>query len=335
MKVKAMGAVCVMLLVTASAMGELQIQEGKYQITEYATYSQTGLSLPKYMAFDDEGNLYITHTYSSSVWKVTPSGTPSEFLPGVPAAGIAWGGGTAYGDYLYMTEMTDAWNGKLLKVTKSGGVTTINSFADPYHTPGGLTLDRVGNYGGMLYMTTNSQDRAAKFDTEGTLSQFSLFPGWYDGGGPGNVVFAPVGDYGGLMYMPVGYDGSNASRGGIFTLDTQGQAQLFSDDVPYAMRLALDPTGAFGGDLFATGGPIADSNLRLYQVDPNGSAAVFATSDDEEIWSIVFGPDGDLYVAEASRTGSTTTIYHVTPEPATLSLLALGSLALMRRRRGR
>jgi len=335
MKAKAIVVVCVMMLATPSAMADLQIQDRKYQVTEYATYSQTGLALPKHMAFDDEGNLYISHTYSSNVWKVAPDGAASEFLTGLPAAGIAWGGGTAYGDYLYMAERTDDWNGKLLKVTKAGGVTTINSFGTPYHGPGGLSIDRVGNYGGMLYMTTSSQDRTARFETNGTISQFSSFPGWYDGGGPGNVVFAPAGDYGGLMYMPVGFGGGNASLGGIFTLDTQGQAQRFSDEVPFAMRLALDPTGAFGGDLFVTGGPTQESTLRLYQVDPNGSATVFATSDDEELWSIVFGPDGDLYVAEASRTGSATTIYHVTPEPATLSLLAVGSLALMRRRRGR
>ena len=319
----------------AVAWADLQIQDARYQITEYATYSQTGLALPKHMAFDDEGNLYIAHTYSSNVWKVAPDGAASEFLPGVPASGIAWGGGTAYGDYLYMAERTDDWNSKLLKVTKEGGVTAINSFGSPYHGPSGLSIDRVGNYGGMLYMTTGSQDRTARFDANGTLYEFSLFPGWYDGGGPGNVVFAPAGDYDGLMYMPVGFEGVNASLGGIFTLDTQGQARLFSDEVPFAMRLALDPTGAFGGDLFATGGPEQNSALRLYQVDPNGSAAVFATSDDEELWSIVFGPDGDLYVAEASGTGSVTTIYHVTPEPATLSLLALGGLALLRRRRGR
>jgi len=317
----------------AAASAELQIQDGKYQITKYATYSKTGLGLPKFMAFDNEDNLYITHTYSSNVWKVTPDGAAGEFLTGVPAAGIVWGGGTAYGDYLYMAQRTDDWNGKLLKVTKAGSVTTINSFGNPYHGPSGLTLDHVGNYGGMLYMTTASQDRTARFDTNGILSEFSLFPGWYDGGGPGNVVFAPAGDYDGLMYMPVGYGGSNASLGGIFTLDAQGQAQLFSDEVPFAMRLALDPTGAFGGDLFATGGPELNSALRLYQVDPNGSATEFATSDNEEIWSIVFGPEGDLYVAESLRTGSTTTIYHVTPEPATMSLLALGGLALLRRRR--
>ena len=86
--------------------------------------------------------------------------------------------------------------------------------------------------------------------------------------------------------------------------------------------LAFDRWGYFGGYLYA---PL-DKNI--YRILPDGSwGEPFATYTDN-VHDLAFAKDGlALYVTVGDN------IIVITPEPATLGLLVIGGLALLKRRR--
>lgn len=298
------------LCVLCGSSSALDVSDANYVVEPYATYSQPGLEIPKHMAFDSTGNLYVTHTYSSNMWRIRPSGKASEFLTGFQSAGVEWGGGTLLGDYLYVIECS-THDGALHRVDSNGQKTTVASWHGPRHGAGALRLDRVGNYGGHLFVATTSQDRICRLPLSGQISDFSLFPGWYDGGGPGDVAFDRGGGlYEGLMYVSVAYAGENRHRGGVFTLDAGGNARRFAKKIVAAGRMRFDPTGDFYGELFVTGTTDYDQEARLYRLAPDGTVKEFARANGL-LGSIVFGKDGALYVAEYDKGDQTTIISRV------------------------
>jgi glucose/arabinose dehydrogenase len=97
----------------------------------------------------------------------------------------------------------------------------------------------------------------------------------------------------------------------------------------YLVGLTIDSTGLFGGDMF-----VSNLDNNIYRVTSSGSVSVFASgfnfgAGNTSTGHIAFGPDGTMFVTE----GATGTVWHITPEPATLALLTAGGLALLRRRR--
>jgi len=291
----------------------LNISDANYVVEPYATYSQPELEIPKHMAFDGSGDLYVTHTYSSNMWQIRPNGKAREFLTGFQPAGVEWGGGTLLGDCLYVIECS-THDGALHRVDSNGQKTTVASWHGPRHGAGALRLDRVGNYGGHLFVATTSQDRICRLPLNGQISDFSSFPGWYDGGGPGDVAFDRGGLYEGLMYVSVLYAGENRHRGGVFTLDAGGNARRFAKEIVAAQRMRFDPSGDFYSHLFVTGATNYDQEARLYRLAPDGTIKEFARASGL-LGSIVFGPDGALYVAEYAKGDQTTVISRVVRKP--------------------
>jgi len=292
----------------------LDVSDANYVAEPYATYSQPGLEVARHMAFDGSGNLYVTHTYSSNMWRIRPNGEPSEFLTGFQPTGVEWGGGTLLGDYLYVLNGSPC-DGALYRVDSNGQKTTVASWQSPRHGATVLRLDRVGNYGGHLFVATGSQDRICKLSLNGQISDFSPFPGWYDGGGPGDVAFDRGRLYEGLMYVSVVYAGENRHRGGVFTLDAGGNAKRFAKEIVAAQQLRFDPTGDFYGELFVTGTTDYDQEARLYRLGPDGTVKEFARANGL-LGSIVFGPDGALYVDVYDKGDQTTFISRVVRKPA-------------------
>jgi hypothetical protein len=177
----------VMFCVFESASG-MQLVAPGYTAESYASYTQTGIGPVSYMAFDDAGNLYATHRNAGAIWRVTPAGTAAQFASGFGTLGIGWGGGTSYGDYLYVAD-GGVPNGQIRKINKSGVVSGFASFSPPLHGLGFAEIDRTGNYGGKLYTATASQDHTYSLSTSGVITLFSDFPGWRDGGGPTDLAF--------------------------------------------------------------------------------------------------------------------------------------------------
>ena len=91
------------------------------------------------------------------------------------------------------------------------------------------------------------------------------------------------------------------------------------------------PESVFGGDMFYINNDWAyGTGGRIYRVTPDGTRTIFAQGFNvDDMSDLALGPDGGMYVADRN----TGVIYEIIPEPATLSLLALGGLAMLKRRR--
>jgi hypothetical protein len=149
---------------------------------------------------------------------------------------------------------------------------------------------------GNLYVANEGNNTIERFTPDGTGAVFA-------NSGLNEPMFLA---FDGAENLYVG----NAGASGISEVAPDGQVLAFSTGAFY---VAPD----LAGNIYtATGSyaPQSDSILRLSQ---DGTYSTFATVPDQEIGGVYYGI-GDFVV---------------TPEPATLSLLALGGLAVLRRRK--
>ena len=162
----------IMLLALCGIASGINVLAPDYTVTKYASFPATRITYS--MTFDDSGNLYLDQPYDSKIWKVAPNGTSSVFA-NVASSGFEWTGGTAYGDYLYTAA------GYYVKKYAIDG--SSSTFAENLPATSEVAVDRSGNYGGYLYVSTGGQDHLYRVDTNGNVSMFSSWPGWTDGGG--------------------------------------------------------------------------------------------------------------------------------------------------------
>ena len=301
--------------VSASAV---EILSPGYTVETYATYADSVKGIPRHIAFDGSGNLYIAQQNSGSIWRVTSGRVAGQFATGFTApSSLTWGGGSSYGNYLYVGDGAVA----IRRVALDG---TTSPFAN-HNSVSSLAIDKKGNYGGYLYAGTGGADDFHKVDTAGNIMSFSSWPGLTDGGEPDGIAFDPGTSYGGLMYVGSAYGQNNANKSGLFTMNTSGTPTRFSNNLVYAYDLAFDTTGNFGGKLFAMGATSYGLAGGLYRVDVDGTATQFASSSTLNGLGFAFGPDGAMYLSEYSSSNGMVTISRITPEPCTLLLLGLGA----------
>jgi sugar lactone lactonase YvrE len=131
------------------------------------------------LAFDDEGNLYVTDSALGRIWKIDPTGDVAVFtddpalqgnsaeplFPGIPfgANGIAF---DAQKRDLYVSNVD---YGEILRIHVCGGrALGLEVFAADPALAGsdGIAFDRVGN----LYVAVNRQDQLAVVDRRGAVS---------------------------------------------------------------------------------------------------------------------------------------------------------------------
>ncbi|MCK5001123.1 MAG: hypothetical protein KAS23_16380, partial [Anaerohalosphaera sp.] len=234
---------------------------------------------------------------------------------------IVWGGGTAYGNYLYVG---DAKAGDVLKFDLAGNST---SFARPRREPYALGISNSGN----LYCGTRVDDHVDYISPGGVVNNFSNFP-YNMPGGPTSIEFDSSGNYGSGLFLS--NDGAD-NDSGIFEINANGIASPFAPDIVTSFRLGFDDAGLFGYSLFTTGMTEFGQLWSMYSIDADGVATQFAHNNSTHLTIFSFGPDGAMYVAE--HDGMDTTIISriaLIPEPVTFALLSIGGvLVRMRTRR--
>ena len=310
------------LLASCGVSSGLNVLSSDYIVIPYARYSAARHTYS--MVFDDSGNMYLDQPYDSKIWKVASDGTLGVFA-NVASSGFDWTGGTVFGNYLYV-----AAGNNVKKYAPDGSSST---FATGLPATSEAAVDRTGNYGGDLYISTGGQDHIYRVDTLGNVSLFSNWPGWTDGGGPIGMEFDTIGNYGGQMYVATVFGQSNSDKSGLFVLDTAGNASRFSNDLVLGLEIAFDTIGLFDGNMYVVASDAYGAEYSIWKVFPDGTAESFATTTSSTIGSLVFGPDGAMYVAEYDASAQEVTVTKIIPEPATLTLLALGGFGLLRKRR--
>ncbi len=318
----------------------LTVLDPAYQAQTYVTYNYINIWPANDMTFDPQGNLYITHhqEYSSGqtdgwIYRIKPDKSVEPWITGISRPeDIVWAGGTSFRDDLYITEGFDNAYNNDGGVTRIGLDGSINHFVTSgFDQPITLGVDRVGNYGGNMYVGSGDSDRINKVLPNGQVQGFFSFGN--HSGSPVDIEFAPNGSYGGLMYVATQYS-NLPNLSGVFTFDPSGNPTKFAPDIEKAFDLAFDETeaGTFSNYLYVVAKQGDDYGSSIYRVYPDGQAELFIS----DLWwqaRMAFGPDGALYVCESDWGDGSVIITRVIPEPAMMGLLGLGLLTLRRRRK--
>lgn len=187
--------------------------------TLVATPYATGLGIPFYGFFNEDGDFFVPDRLLGAIFRIDPQGvvhivsagghlsTPVAIVPD-PSGGIM---------------ATDLLSGTVVHVALDGTQTLIHDNATSGGLvigPGGLDFDPDGN----LYVANNIGDTIVKITPQGAVSLFSNSPLVQS---PGGIAI----DGAGNMFVAM-YTGNNIVR---FRLDT-GEAEVFSEDINQMIR---------------------------------------------------------------------------------------------------
>ncbi len=311
----------------------ITLNDANYKVETYAQFQTTDIGRGpglETIRFDNAGNIYLLQRWGSTIYKIDQNKNSSLLATFTgDAKAMEYGGGGAYGDNLYMTLRGETvWDDTIVRVDMSGNVTTFGDMSPPAHGVTPLALDTTGNYGNMLYTSTSGQDKTYSISPTGNKSLFGNFPGWTDGGGPHGIDFDDYGNFGGKMFMTTSY-GTTPALSGLFSIDPQGNATKFASEFVNGFNVEFDTVGAmFDGDLFIHGRKNTADPLALWRIDPQGNSTLFSN----DAVALTFGPDGAMYTAELIGSDYVINRVSLVPEPATMTLLTIGGIAVVRRR---
>ena len=315
------------------------------------TGSAARFNLPRGLAIDGSGNLYVGATSHAAIRKITPAGEVSTLAGGT--AGSADGTGSAArfispsglavdgGGNVYVA---DAGNHAIRKITSAGVVTTLAGVLGPggfgsvdgtgagakFNSPRGVAVDGGGN----VYVADRDSYSIRKVTPAGvvtTLAGLAVpISGNTDGTGSAarfNQVYGVAADGGGNVYV---VDGSNNSvrkiTAGAVVTTLAGGGGLGSTD-------GTGSTVRFSGPL----GIAIDSRGNLYVADTNNHSirmSVFAPDFATHPASQVVAP-GDNATLTATSSSNVPTTHQwqkdgVAIPGATSATLALSSANLPR-----
>ncbi|MCK4628772.1 MAG: PEP-CTERM sorting domain-containing protein [Sedimentisphaerales bacterium] len=309
------------------SVSAVQVFDPDYIVKTYVSYSQPA-ELSRGMTFDSDGNLYVTYSSSGTIDVITPDKNITQLASGMTdPRSVVWAGGSDYDNYLYVADHAGSGVGRIAKVSLAGVVTTFASL----NSPQGLGLDRVGTYGGYLYTGPRVSDHIDRILPNGELQLFSDFP-YGMPGGPCDFTFDPGIDYGGFMY--VGTDSINdVAWRGVHSIDINGNPTRFAPDIVEASQIMFDYGDMFDNKLFIGGRRDSSNPWEIWRAEPDGTTTLFATGTVSSTHTFTFGSDGAMYVHEAANDVVTISRVSLIPEPATILLLSLGGMALMKKRR--
>jgi hypothetical protein len=272
---------------------------------------------PEELAFDSMGNLYVGHSRNASgmtIYQIPDGGGeaidwPSSGKPFVDPDGLDVDGM----DRIWGT--TGAWSnvqdGEVIYVSSNG---TIEAIGKNYlRNPTSLELDRNGRFGPVGSVVVANQSQAV-----GGIEIISVTPDPLDI----SSIFS-TNDYNVIKCLS--FDSDN-------TLWFVGGEKLFSwteqDNQPEEFELSgiTDGISAVGVDPYFGGLVIGLIDERaVARVLLDGNVDIIATGLDPKAFA--FDSQGRIYVSD-----QVSDVVWVIPEPSTLLLLAMGALALLRRK---
>lgn len=236
--------------------------------------------------------------------------------------------------------VANAWEGNVLKYDVDTG-DFLGIFASGFNLPTGLTYA-----GGDFYVSCRNDKVVYRLDAD-TGQETGQTPVLSDSvlGWPWDAEISP----GGKLLMSNREGGNNILAFNGQTLAYEG---VFSNGpaLKHAGGMEIGPDG----NVYIVGG---DSSVHRYDGLTGADLGALNVPGVDESSGLAFTPDGDLYVVDHQDPG----IYHldgqtwdllgvidsqgdytsgswciiVTPEPATINLLAMGAMAVLRRRRQR
>ncbi|HAB58649.1 MAG TPA: hypothetical protein DCE75_11425 [Acidimicrobiaceae bacterium] len=248
------------------------------------TGTDARFSYPVGVAFDGDGNLYVTERFNDTIRKVTPAGVVTTFAGSAGNSGTDDGTGTdarfngptgvaVDGDgNLYVTDLN---NHTIRKVTPAGVVTTFAGSAGLYGSDDGTGTDArftnpqgvVFDGDGILYVFDNGNHTIRKVTPAGVVTTFA--------GSGSNGSEDGTGTAASFNYL----------RGGAF----DGDGNLFVADAGNRTIRKVTPAGVvttFAGSAGSAG-----------SINGIGPAARFSYPV-----GVAFDGDGNLYVADDGGT---------------------------------
>ena len=105
------------------------------------------------MAFDDNGNLYVTHADSGTIWKITPSGAPVNLQAAFSLLTLLHGEAARPTATISMSAKDQCTKLIWLVIKRLSQIKAVTR---------SMTIDRTGNYGGYLYLATGCSDDIIK-----------------------------------------------------------------------------------------------------------------------------------------------------------------------------
>jgi sugar lactone lactonase YvrE len=247
--------------------------------------TNAGLTSPRGMVFDSQGNLDIAEAYCTCIRRVTPAGIISTVYTLPQRQGFfQYFEGLAIDsqDNLYATEYRGS---QVMKIAKDGTATLIAgtgvagfsgdggpATAAQLNGPSGVTLDSAGN----IYITDTLNNRVRRIAPNGTISTFA-----------GTGVGGFSGDGGPALFAQL----SNPAE-----VLVDGAGNVYISDFSNRRVRVISPAGIIS-TIVGSGLPDLPP-FTSPQVGDGGPAlnAAFATPS-----SVVFGPSGDLFVADSQN----------------------------------
>jgi sugar lactone lactonase YvrE len=257
--------------------------------------------VPRGIAFDPAGNLYVTDAQAHVVRKITPAGAVTTFAGQASAPGYADGTGavakfnTPFGvatDSAGNVYVADLLNSVIRKITPAGVVTTFAGLAGSggevdgvgaaarFAAPAGIAVDGGGN----VYVSDLAGQTIRKILPNGTVSTLAGLAntvGIVDGTGTAARFTQPNSlavDAGGNLFVASnnGTIRKVTSTGVVTTIAGQAGAVGFEDGTGNAARFATPSSVAVDGSGNVY---VADlGNHAIRKIDGTGNVTTFARS---------------------------------------------------------
>jgi sugar lactone lactonase YvrE len=244
------------------------------------TGADARFNVPRGVAVDGDGNVYVADFFNETLRKVTPAGVVTT-LAGSPGqsgsadgtgadarfdgpAGVAVGGdGNVY--------VAESVNATLRKVTPAGVVTTVPGSAGHFRNPFGVAVDSTGN----IYVADTFNHSLGRITPAGVVTTLAGIPG---------------------MAGTEDGTGADARFNLPFNLAIDGAGMLYVADASNTAIRKVTPAGVVT--------TLAGSPSRFGSADGSGADARFERPD-----GVAADGDGNIYVADSFNA----TIRKITP----------------------